>query len=149
MPEKCSQCGRTDMQIVNECGCDPNNLPTRPKYMVGDADGYIVLHGSWLRRKGPGRLFLRPWDQVAPYVNRNRHGSILTFRVSGHVTNVSDGTRCYYHEDLTGPDGVSVMLFIGPGVTKELEQGARAAMRHHTDVVRFIRCVITEWLEGE
>lgn len=35
---KCSTCGAMN-QIINECGCDPNNLPTRPS----DTDGVLIV----------------------------------------------------------------------------------------------------------
>ena len=34
---RCSRCGQQN-HIVNECGCDPNNLPTKVPYQWGDEE---------------------------------------------------------------------------------------------------------------
>lgn len=56
----------------------------------------------------------------------------------------------YYDEELAGPDGMSVMLFITDDTTTEQIQQAERAARDKGDVVR-IQCLKcpAEWLAEE
>ncbi len=66
---KCGKCGKEN-EIVNQCGCDPNNLPTKIKAYKHDRNGREIFVGDTVKFKSRRGVetYIVDYDGCIPFI---------------------------------------------------------------------------------